>query len=204
MPLVADQDAKVAFIVMMAGPGVDGAAILAEQGRLIAKAEGMSEAKVAESDALRRQMIDIVRDEKDAAAAKPKLELALARYAAAHNIQASMLESQVDAINNDWFRFFFNYDPAPALAKVKCPVLALDGSKDLQVPADLDLSPIRTALAHNPDATVLELPGLNHLFQPATTGSPSEYRKIETTIDPAALDLIAGWIEKHDGAAKRA
>ena len=101
------------------------------------------------------------------------------------------------SINTAWFRFFFNYDPAPTLAKVRCPVLALNGSLDMQVPPDQNLPPVRAALAHNRRAEVLELAGLNHLFQPAKTGAPTEYATIETTLDPAALDLLTSWILKQ-------
>ena len=196
-PMVAVQDPATAFIVMMAGPGVDGAAILAEQARLIAKASGMDAAKIAESGALQRQLIDIVRTEKDPDVAKPKLELAINQFAAAHAVPAGMIEGQATSINTAWFRFFFSYDPAPTLAKIRCPVLALNGSLDLQVPPDQNLPVVRKALAHNRRAEVIELPGLNHLFQPAKTGAPLEYAKIETTIDPAALDTITTWILKQ-------
>jgi hypothetical protein len=108
----------------------------------------------------------------------------------------------VAAVDSDWFRFFYDDDPAPTLAKVHCPVLALIGSKDLQAPADQNLPPIRAALAHNPDAEVEEQPNLNHLFQTAKTGSPGEYVEIEETLAPIALETITGWILKHDATGK--
>ena len=85
----------------------------------------------------------------------------------------------------------------PVLKQVHCPVLALNGSKDLQVPPKEDLAAIKQALAGNPDVTTIELPGLNHLFQTATTGAPAEYGEIEETIAPAALDTITTWIKTH-------
>jgi len=197
VPMVAAKDPAVAFIVMMAGPGVDGAAILEEQAQLIAKATGMEDAKVAQSAAFQRTLIDIVRQEPDPAAATPRLETAVSQFATVHALPAASLEPQAAAINTPWFRFFFNYDPAPTLAKVRCPVLALNGSLDLQVPPDQNLPPIRKALAGNPDAEVDELPGLNHLFQDAKTGAPGEYGQIEETLSPAAMDLITDWILKH-------
>jgi hypothetical protein len=200
VPIVAVRDPKVAFIVMMAGSGVDGAEILAEQAHLIAQADGMGEARVAKSDALLKEEIAIVQAEKDPAAAKAKLSAAVDRIAEPDS--ATTVKAAANGINTPWFRYFFAYDPVPALEKVRCPVLAINGGKDLQVPAAQNLPPIRAALAHDREATVEELPGLNHLFQPAKTGSPSEYRGIETTIDPAALELITGWILKHDGQSK--
>jgi len=120
-----------------------------------------------------------------------------ADYAKAEGVPETAIDAQIAATSTNWFRFFLTYDPAPTLAKVRCPVLALNGSLDLQVPPDQNLPPIRAALAHNRRAEVIELPGLNHLFQPAKTGAPMEYAEIETTIDPAALDTITNWVLKQ-------
>jgi len=94
------------------------------------------------------------------------------------------------------------YDPRPTLAKVHCPVLALIGEKDRQVPARENLSQIESTLktAGNNRVTVKELPGLNHLFQKCKTGAPSEYAEIEQTIDPSALAVIADWISEQAGS----
>ena len=199
VPIVATRDPKVAFIVMMAGPGVDGLEISMEQDRLIAKAMGATDAKVAESQVLQRQLFDIVRTEKDPQRDAAKLKTALDAYAEAHGLPEAGIEAQAAEVNSAWFRFFLDYDPAPTLRQVRCPVLALSGSLDLQVPPDQNLPPIRAALAHDPDVTIVELPGLNHLFQPAKTGSPAEYGQIEETISPVALDAVTGWILKHVG-----
>jgi len=95
-----------------------------------------------------------------------------------------------------WFRFFMGYDPAPTLRKVRCPVLALNGSKDFQVPPQEDLAAIEAALkaGGNRHSSVKQLPGLNHLFQTAATGSITEYGTIEETIAPVALDAMSDWI----------
>ena len=95
-----------------------------------------------------------------------------------------------------------DYDPLPALKKVQCPVLALDGSKDLQVSATENLPLIREALkaAGNSDVTATEMPGLNHLFQHAESGTPAEYGAIEETISPEVLQTITDWIAKRSGA----
>ena len=93
-------------------------------------------------------------------------------------------------------KFFLAYDPADAWRQVSCPVLALNGSLDLQVPPGPNLSAIGTALAEagNMDVTTEELEGLNHLFQTATTGSPAEYMAIDETFAPVALDRMTEWI----------
>jgi fermentation-respiration switch protein FrsA (DUF1100 family) len=117
----------------------------------------------------------------------------------ADGVDAAMIGAQVKALTSPWFRYFMAYDPAVALRKVKCPVLALNGEKDLQVSPTQNLPAIRNALAQggNQKSMVEELPGLNHLFQTAKTGSPSEYAEIEETISPVALETIAGWVLKQ-------
>jgi len=100
----------------------------------------------------------------------------------------------VGQISSPWYRYFLQYDPAPALAAIKVPILALGGSLDLQVPADENLPAIAEATKDNPNVTIVRLPGLNHLFQHATTGGIGEYAQIEETFAPEALDLMAGWI----------
>jgi fermentation-respiration switch protein FrsA (DUF1100 family) len=99
-------------------------------------------------------------------------------------------------MNSPWIRHFLSYDPRPTLEQVTVPVLAINGEKDLQVPAEINLTEIAAALERggNPDATALMLPGLNHLFQEADTGSPSEYAQIPETMNPAALDAVSSWI----------
>ena len=112
-----------------------------------------------------------------------------------------VIEVQAAQLMAPWWRFFINFDPRTALRQVRRPVLALNGSLDTQVPAAANLSGIRTALqeAGNPDVTIEELEGLNHLFQTARTGSPSEYADIEETFSPRALELITAWILNRFG-----
>ena len=200
-PMVAADDPRVAFVVLMAGPGVDGLDILMEQGRLIAKAMGATDAQIADATALRKAMFEIVRSEKDPTAAAAKLKVTLAAYAKAHDLPQTGVDAQVGQVNTEWFRFFFSYDPAPALRKLRCPVLALIGSKDLQVPPDQNLPALRAALAGDPRAEVREMPGLNHLFQTADTGSVGEYMRLEETIAPAALQTMSDWILKQAAEA---
>jgi fermentation-respiration switch protein FrsA (DUF1100 family) len=115
------------------------------------------------------------------------------------NFSEANLEPQIQGLLSPWMRFFLTYDPIPTLMKVKCPVLAINGEKDLQVPPEENLLAIENALkaGSNENYTVKELPGLNHLFQTAQTGSPTEYSKIEETISPDALELIGNWISEH-------
>lgn len=192
-PMVAARDSSVAFIVLMAGPGIRGDEIVLAQGRLIAKAMGASEAAIEQEAAIGRKVFAAVESARDAAdaAAKAREILAASKRAGTSD---TAVEARAKAVSSNWFRFFLAYDPKPALRQVKCPLLAVTGSKDLQVPAKENLDAIREALAGNPDVEVVELPGLNHLFQTASTGAPREYVEIEETMAPSALDLISRWI----------
>ena len=98
-----------------------------------------------------------------------------------------------------WQRAFLNHDPADYLGDVDQPVLALNGSLDLQVVPGPNLAGIEAGLAHNGDVTLMELPGLNHMFQTAQTGTIPEYAQIEETFNPEALTLIEDWINSRFG-----
>jgi uncharacterized protein len=108
-------------------------------------------------------------------------------------------EAQIKQALSPWFRYFLTCDPRQALEKVKCPVLALNGENDMQVPVTENLREIESTLkaAGNKDVTVIRMPRLNHLFQTSEIGSPSEYGKIEETFAPVALKTIGDWILKH-------
>jgi uncharacterized protein len=192
-PMAAVADADVAFIVMMAGSGVPGDQIIVEQGRLIAIAGGESKEKADEDAVKQRETMTLEETEKDPAA----LERLLGAKLASEGVPDASISAQIKAFSSPWFRFFLTYDPATALRKLTIPVLAINGSLDLQVPPAQNLPAIRKALAGDPHAEVDELPGLNHLFQTAKTGSPAEYGQIEETISPVALDKIASWILKQ-------
>ncbi len=193
-PMVAAEDPDVAFIVMMAGSGVPGDDLIVEQTLLIAEASGVSHDEAEKSAAEERKILTLVEQEKDDAELAKKLRIELAGKA-----PEATLNAQIRALSSPWYRGFIQYDPATALRKVSCPVLALIGQKDTQVPPDQNLPVIRKALqaGANKNFEVDELPGLNHLFQTAGTGSPSEYSTIEETMSPSALEKIASWLSKQ-------
>ena len=141
-----------------------------------------------------REVLALLMQERDNAVFEKKL-----REQFTGKIPEAQMGAQIKSITSPWFRYFIAYDPAIALRKVKCPVLALNGEKDLQVPPKQNLPAIRKALqaAGNKNFEVDELPGLNHLFQTAKSGSPAEYAEIEETISPVALEKIASWILKR-------
>ncbi|HEY6334019.1 MAG TPA: alpha/beta fold hydrolase [Blastocatellia bacterium] len=203
-PMVAATSPDVGFIVMMAGTSITGEEVVLLQGALISKAEGASEDELARSRAIQKSLFDIIKEEKDNSIAEKKVEDILNKANAdlpdpAKRMPAATITAQAKAFTSPWFRFFAFYDPKPALKKVKCPVLALNGSNDLQVPPSANLPGIAQALeaGGNMDYEIDKLHRLNHLFQTSQTGSPSEYSKIDETISPVALDIISSWIIRH-------
>jgi pimeloyl-ACP methyl ester carboxylesterase len=192
-PMIAARRADVAFIVLMAGTAVTGEEVLYAQGRAIALASGAPESAAAQQNQIQKKMFDIVKSGNDPAEAEKKLRAAFG--------ESKAMEAQIRQVNGPWFRYFLTYDPAPALAKVRCPVLAVNGEKDVQVLPDQNLPAIEAALKKggNTDFRIVRLPGLNHLFQTAKTGSPQEYAVIEETMAPAALETVSAWIREKAG-----
>lgn len=202
-PLAAVQSKDVAYIVLLAGPGLRGDEIIRRQSELIIRAAGGTDADVARQMDVLERMLAIARMNDADAAQKALHELAIKLFdemsaaekqAVGNNV--ANLEASIKATLNPWYRYFINHDPVPTLRKVTCPVLALNGSKDLQVPPKEDLAAIAAALKEggNRNYTTIELPGLNHLFQHCQTGLPAEYGKIEETFAPEALKIVGDWI----------
>ena len=200
-PMAAVRSNDVAFIVLMAGPGIVGDKLLVMQNGLISSAECENEVK--RSMAQTKQLFVIAKDEKDPAVARQKMKAESVKLAESARKkldgQLSSLDARINEILSPWFRFFLNYDPRPTLMKVHIPVLALNGESDTQVPAHEDLEAIEQALKDggNRDYKIVLLPKLNHLFQTSKTGSPSEYAEIEETIAPVALETMGNWIAAH-------
>ena len=204
-PMVASKSKDVAFIVMLAGTGIQGDQILLLQQRLIGKASEVSDEDLQKNELLNRKAFDIVN--KSNSIEQLNIDLTnFIKQSLLDNKNAEKLKGmseddfvklQVKQIANPWMQYFIKYNPAPTLEKVKCPVLAINGGKDLQVPPKENLEAIKKALAKggNKKVTTKEFPNLNHLFQECKTGSPDEYATIEQTFSPIALTEIFKWIQ---------
>jgi pimeloyl-ACP methyl ester carboxylesterase len=203
-PMVASKSKDVAFIVLLAGTGIQGDQLLLMQQKLIGKTLGLSNEDLRKTEMANRKAFDIVNKSKSL----EQLNIDLTTY-----IQQTLKENpnaarpqgmtdddfvtlQVNQITNPWMLYFIKYNPAPTLQKVKCPVLAINGEKDLQVPPKENLTAIKNAITKggNSHVKIIEFPNLNHLFQECETGSPDEYAKIEQTFSPSALTEILKWI----------
>lgn len=195
--MLAADDPKVAFLVLLAAPAVPGDQLLLAQSRALLQAQGAPPERIEAAARANRDIYAIAKSDLPAEEAYDQVVGRLQEAGAPQGAVAAMARQGL----SPWIRWFLRHDPRPALTKVRCPVLALIGSKDLQVDPALNLPQLRTALKADPQATVTELPGLNHLFQTAPTGSPREYGQIPETIAPAALSLIVDWVVRTTAAA---
>lgn len=204
-PMVAADHPETAFVVILAGMGQTGRDILLYQSSSMFRKGGQSEDWVVESTRIRAAIFDAVGAGEPLEVVRPLIR-ALVDHEM-HHVQEDagrerMTDQLVPQFTGEWFRNFVTVDPPAALRRVAVPVLALNGTLDMQVPAEENLGAIERALAEGPcpSATIVRLVGLNHLFQPAETGALGEYGVIETTFDEATMGLIAGWIRATVGA----
>jgi len=198
-PMLVSQSSDVAWVVLLAAPGLKGEDVMLLQSESILKAAGFDDDRIAKARDFNQQSYALARKERDPEALEAKLTALVDSTGMSTTLPPTVLKPQAQVMTSPWFRFFLDYDPIPALKKTQCPVLALNGDKDLQMASKENLGQIRKALQEggNKDFQTKELPGLNHLFQHAPTGSPTEYGGIEETFSPDALTSISDWILKH-------
>jgi uncharacterized protein len=206
-PMVASSSDDVSFIVLLAGPGIELRKVLTKQQEVIPRAMGISENDIQKAMAINAKTLEMIMQSHD----RETLRADLIEYAEAtydeipgklmppKMSKEKVITMQANLLSSPWYKNLLIYDPAPALEKVKCPVLALNGEKDLQVSAKENLAGIQDALTRggNTNVTVKELAGMNHLFQECETGSLAEYEKIKQTFSPIALTEISDWILKQ-------
>jgi pimeloyl-ACP methyl ester carboxylesterase len=206
-PLAASRSKEIAFVVMLAGPGLPGEEVLYLQGQAILKAVGADAKALANQRKMQEISFRAAREKDDEAALKKFDELWAAFVAQLPAEEQKLAAEQAKGIRADfqatvltpWWRFFLVHDPRPALRQVRCPVLALFGEKDVQVTPKENLAAVEAALkeAGNKDVTLKVIPGVNHLFQTCKTGALIEYGQIEETLAPAALEVVSEWLLKR-------
>lgn len=211
-PMVATERKDINFIVLLAGPGVKIIDLMAEQNASVFKSEG-----VVEEDANRFKTVFTEVSKKIIAAADttaaynnaykyftkwaaeiPTKSLATFGFDTEEK-RIKYVKALVSQFSSPWFKYFMSYDPTPYLKKLTCKVLALNGSKDIQVVASQNLPGIEAALKKSKvkDYEVKELPGLNHLFQTCHECTVAEYGKMEESFSPVALNIITEWLNKN-------
>lgn len=212
-PLVAAAREEVALIALLAAPGVLGRELAVAQSESIARAEGADEATLEASAKVLEVLLQAVESARDGDDVQARLREAMRTAVEALpdeqrelvRAERNLFTVMLPTYASPWFRAILRHDPAPILREVRCPVLALNGEKDVQVLPRQNLPAIRRALTEggNPDFEVVELPGLNHMLQRCEGGAVSEYVSIAQTLDPAALELLGGWLERRLRAGPR-
>lgn len=202
--IVASKSKDISFIILLAGTGIQGDKLLLLQQELISKANGTSEADIKKSNQTNAKLIEMVVQSNNNQ--KLKTDLTNLMNETLKNdtsveipnglTKEEFISMQVNQISSPWMRYFIKFNPAISLGKIKCPILAVNGEKDLQVPPNENLTAIKNAstIGGNKNVTVKEFPNLNHLFQECITGLPNEYAEIEQTFSPIVLAEITKWI----------
>ncbi len=196
-PIVSTTNKNVKFLVLMAGPGTQLDELLLKQNESAGKLAGMSDKDLAEAKIGNQKIYNFIKNYKG-----NNYETDLKNFMT-ENFKGKMTDAEINQTVNqtkkNWFRYFIKFNPDHYLSKIKIPVLALNGSKDFQVPAKDNLAAIKKSLtkAGNKNFEIAEMEGLNHLFQECKTGAFSEYADIEQTISPKVLEKMSSWILKR-------
>lgn len=210
-PMVAANDPQVAFLILMAGTGVDGEQILISQAKAILEVSGLQPEQLDRQSKIQQTFLKLAMTEPELSSnefvdqALEALQPLLTEGEIERDAGRAMAQAAAAQLLNPWYRYFIKYDPSESLRQLSCPVLALNGERDLQVLPKLNLPAIQAALDSAPttDFQTIELPELNHLFQHCETGLISEYAEIEETFSREVLELMTEWILKRTLPAKR-
>jgi pimeloyl-ACP methyl ester carboxylesterase len=194
-PLAA-QRADAAFLVLLAAPARELAEEMDYQQTVIPKAMGKSEPWTARHMEAVRELIKIFKSAETAEQVRKQYEDLAEKYQRELDLLGISVEESLELLPAVWWMWAVRYDPLPALKTYPGPVLAMFGSKDLQVSASANAPVMKKVLSHE-DSKVIIFPGLNHLFQPSKTGSIEAYARIETTFDPGAMEAIANWLDSR-------
>lgn len=196
-PMVAAADKKISFVILLAAPAIDFFDLLLAQDSLVAKASGSKQKEIDKLIRTNTKLFSILKSSKDSADAQQRI----VEFLDSTGASDQEIELSIKQLCATPMRFYVGYDPAIKLSKLKCPVLAMNGEKDIQVPSGLNLPKIEEVLrtANNRAFSTVELKGQNHLFQPCKKCSLEEYIQIDTTMDPVSMDTITDWLDQIVG-----
>ena len=207
--MCAEKSPDLAFVILLAGPALPGDTVILSQIAALGRFQGETEANIGRGLALQRRVFATVREQKGWDALRGLLLDEMRRSAdglpadqkaaMTDSLLAARVDIQMNAVRTPWFAFFISHDPAQDLAGIRCPLLALFGELDQQVPPSLHMQPMSSALSkgRNPDVTLHTFTGSNHLFQKAITGNPAEYAGLEKEFAPGVLDYLTAWMKKR-------
>ena len=202
--IVAKKDLSIAFVVSLAGAGVRGDSLMLKQVELISKSQGMPDAVwQGMKPSIRNRYAILQQTDKTPEELQKELYADVTKTMSPEQLKdlntIQQLSAQISSMTSPWYLHFMRYDPAQDLKKLKCPVLALNGEKDIQVDAAMNLTAIQERVTGNgnKNVTVKAYPNLNHLFQTCEKGTLAEYGQLEETINPEVLKDIIEWIRKQ-------
>jgi pimeloyl-ACP methyl ester carboxylesterase len=211
--LVAAQRSDVAFVIKLAAPGQPVMDLMAGQNRAVLLASGMQAEAVNKYIELYRPLsAAIVNAPSDTAAMLEARRLidnwmqttTPANILATTGIRdeatkQAFIDQFIRQLRQPWFRYFMQYDPDPFIRKTGAKVLALNGDRDIQVVSSDNLPALKASLqrSRSPKFDIVELKGLNHLFQRCSRCTVDEYMQLEETFAPEALETISAWLDKN-------
>lgn len=202
-PIVAAEHSDTAFIILLAGPGTPGYRFIIDQIVANSDAMGVDRSETNTRVAIMETLVDAVRHARNQESAEAALDgLLTEETLAILQVPVDQRTAFINSMSRDWYRELVNYDPSEWFARVDQPVLALQGTLDLQIVAEPNVAGLEALLADKPDAQIVVLDGRNHLFQNAQTGLITEYAQIEETFDPEVMTMIADWINERFGAER--
>jgi pimeloyl-ACP methyl ester carboxylesterase len=211
-PMVAAQRKDIDFIILLAGPGVKIVDLMVEQNAAILRSSDISENAINAYKPLYKKLVSQITIAPDTAIALVTVKKTINDWADKTDNTAlkelgmvnienrnAIAKTLVQGIYNPWFKYFLAFDPAVYLKKLNTKVLALNGNRDIQVISKQNLPAIKAALkkSKSKNVTIIEMPGLNHLFQTCKDCTLEEYGQLEETFSPAALKVISDWLEKN-------
>ena len=202
--MIASHNSAVKFIILLAGPGVPISQLMVEQTEDQLRLGGAPDSAIAQSAALQKKVFAVMNDNKEIPAAELKTKIKtmlndeLGKFPA-EALGGRSADDMAQEATTPWLRYFITFDPAVYLTHIKCPVLAMNGTLDMQVRSTDNLKAIKECArkAGNKNVQVVPLEGLNHLFQKAKTGSVTEYGQITETVNPVALNTVTEWLNKQ-------
>lgn len=205
--VAAEKKSGVAFVILMAAPGLPGDELLLQQAYDVGRASGMTAQELSRAADINKEIYRLVRQEKNTQLLNQKLTAYLKEVIPAMYKEEKITDRELETfiaktireVNSPTITEALRSDPAENIARLQCPVLALNGSKDIQVAALPNLTAIEDALkkGKNTHYEVKNYEGLNHLFQQCQSGTIEEYKQIKQTMDPKVLRDISLWIQRH-------
>lgn len=195
VPLAASRSKDVAFIVLTGASVLTADRIILTQVEAMAPLMGESPERLKENLEALQLSFDTLRAEKNDDQAKIQLSNLLKERQP--NRSEKEVREQFGSMISPYFRFHLSHNQPATMAQVRCPILVVNGDKDLLVLDKFNTAPMREALKGHPDATMKVLPGLDHMLLPVIPGTPEGQVRTEKDMSPAALDLISGWLRRH-------